>query len=238
MVGIVQGFIILGMVGQAWAPDYNVSRDTLKGIEGIAVLIEHLRPEVEQAGLTRKQLHIDVELRLRQFRVPVISEEKHNPSLPLLYVNVNVAWNSFGVYVFNIDLSVVQMGRLVSTDTLAYVSTWSTTGAGLIEPSGLIRIRTYLRDYVDRFINAYLSVNPPTTPAVSPPIPLPGSPSLHRDLVRQVQARLQATGFPPGAIDGMMGPQTRDALRWFQNTKGLVPTGELDEKTLDALSIR
>jgi len=35
-----------------------------------------------------------------------------------------------------------------------------------------------------------------------------------------------------------MGLQTREALRWFQNTKGLIPTGEIDEKTLDALGLR
>lgn len=57
-------------------------------------------------------------------------------------------------------------------------------------------------------------------------------------LIRQVQERLQAAGFNPGAIDGAMGRQTRDALRWFQNTKGLLATGEPDEKTLEALGVR
>jgi peptidoglycan hydrolase-like protein with peptidoglycan-binding domain len=56
--------------------------------------------------------------------------------------------------------------------------------------------------------------------------------------MRQVQEQLQATGFNPGTIDGMLGPQTRKALQWFQNTKGLVPTGEPDEKTLDTLGVQ
>jgi peptidoglycan hydrolase-like protein with peptidoglycan-binding domain len=56
--------------------------------------------------------------------------------------------------------------------------------------------------------------------------------------VRQVQERLQASGFNPGAIDGSMGPQTRQALLWFQNTKGILATGDLDEKTLNALEVR
>ena len=35
-----------------------------------------------------------------------------------------------------------------------------------------------------------------------------------------------------------MGPQTGQAVRWFQNSKGLLATGDLDEKTLDALGVR
>jgi peptidoglycan hydrolase-like protein with peptidoglycan-binding domain len=42
----------------------------------------------------------------------------------------------------------------------------------------------------------------------------------------------------PGTIDGTLGPQTQQALRWFQNAKGLVATGDLDEKTLNALEVR
>jgi hypothetical protein len=56
--------------------------------------------------------------------------------------------------------------------------------------------------------------------------------------VWRVQERLQAVGFDPGPVDGAFGPKTRDALRWFQNTKGLLPTGDLDEKTLNALGVR
>lgn len=50
------------------------------------------------------------------------------------------------------------------------------------------------------------------------------------------QARLHALGFEVGAIDGDAGPRTTDALRTFQLDSGLDPTGELDERTVDALS--
>ncbi len=85
----------------------------------------------------------------------------------------------------------------------------------------------------------------PSAPSPGFAVPVQGAPpsasppaSLRRDLIREVQERLQAAGFHPGTIDGSMGPQTRNALRWFQNTKGLLATGELDEKTLDALGVR
>jgi hypothetical protein len=80
---------------------------------------------------------------------------------------------------------------------------------------------------VEDLVNAGLS-SPRTLP--SPPQVLP--------LVWRVQERLKAVGFDPGPVDGAFGPKTRDALRWFQNTKGLLPTGDLDKKTLDALGVR
>ncbi len=107
-------------------------------------------------------------------------------------------------------------------------------------------IRDSVGDLVDEFINDYLNANPRAVPTPSPstlpntfatPSP-PASSSPRRDLVRQVQERLHTAGFKPGAVDGTVGPQTRDALRWFQNTKGLISTGEIDEKTLDALGMR
>ena len=55
--------------------------------------------------------------------------------------------------------------------------------------------------------------------------------------VRQLQARLKAAGFAPGHVDGVLGPQTRQALRQFQKAKGLNPTGEVSAPTLKALGL-
>lgn len=60
---------------------------------------------------------------------------------------------------------------------------------------------------------------------------------VERDLrVSQVQKHLQAAGVYNGAIDGVLGPQTREALRQYQARRGLPTTGELDEATRKALS--
>jgi hypothetical protein len=55
--------------------------------------------------------------------------------------------------------------------------------------------------------------------------------------VREVQKRLQEAGFFPGDIDGVLGPQTRTALREYQAKHGLPKTGDLDEATLRALKV-
>jgi TPR repeat protein len=56
--------------------------------------------------------------------------------------------------------------------------------------------------------------------------------------IRRAQERLSALGFAPGPIDGVLGPRMRAALRQFQRTKRLPPTGELDAATWRALEGR
>jgi hypothetical protein len=53
--------------------------------------------------------------------------------------------------------------------------------------------------------------------------------------IGQAQERLKAAGFHPGPIDGVLGPQTRAALRRYQASQGLPATGALDEATRQGL---
>ena len=54
---------------------------------------------------------------------------------------------------------------------------------------------------------------------------------------REVQEALKAKGNDPGPIDGKMGPQTRAALKAFQESNGLKGTGRIDNETADKLGI-
>lgn len=49
--------------------------------------------------------------------------------------------------------------------------------------------------------------------------------------VKGVQARLNHLGYKSGLVDGDVGPQTKDALRQYQKTKGLAVTGTPNKKT-------
>lgn len=50
-----------------------------------------------------------------------------------------------------------------------------------------------------------------------------------------IQERLKNLGNYFGKIDGVMGPDTEDALKAFQADKGLNVTGQADQTTIDAL---
>ncbi|MEW6300840.1 MAG: peptidoglycan-binding domain-containing protein, partial [Thermodesulfobacteriota bacterium] len=53
--------------------------------------------------------------------------------------------------------------------------------------------------------------------------------------IRQVQGLLHEHGYDPGRIDGILGPQTRSALRHFQRDRLLPETGTVDAATKEAL---
>ncbi len=58
------------------------------------------------------------------------------------------------------------------------------------------------------------------------------------DRVREVQRRLIQLGYRPGPVDGLFGPRTRAATRWFQYKHGIALTGRVNRSTLAVLQAR
>lgn len=54
--------------------------------------------------------------------------------------------------------------------------------------------------------------------------------------IKDVQSALSSRGYDV-EVDGVMGSNTKDALRRFQRDEGITETGELDQATLQALNI-
>jgi hypothetical protein len=67
--------------------------------------------------------------------------------------------------------------------------------------------------------------------------PASGPINLSRDELRQVQMVLKEKGFDVGAVDGVPGPRTRNALLAFQRRQGLEVTGKIDQPTMTALGV-
>jgi peptidoglycan hydrolase-like protein with peptidoglycan-binding domain len=57
-------------------------------------------------------------------------------------------------------------------------------------------------------------------------------------VIFQAETRLQAVGFDPGPVDGMLDAKTRVALRQYQTDQGLPPTAALDSATQKALGVK
>ncbi len=74
-----------------------------------------------------------------------------------------------------------------------------------------------------------------TPPSVSVPSTAGTAGTENKDVIREAQVQLQAAGFTPGPVTGTMDQQTRDAIRQFQQAKGLAVTGDLDQDTRSAL---
>lgn len=57
-----------------------------------------------------------------------------------------------------------------------------------------------------------------------------------RDL-KKVQETLHDKGFYQGPVDGIVGHQTREAIRQYQRSEDLPVTGKLDDKTAERIGI-
>lgn len=60
--------------------------------------------------------------------------------------------------------------------------------------------------------------------------------NLSREEVRQAQAALKKTGENV-KVDGIVGPQTQEAVRNFQQKNGIEASGQLDQQTLQKLNV-
>jgi peptidoglycan hydrolase-like protein with peptidoglycan-binding domain len=56
-------------------------------------------------------------------------------------------------------------------------------------------------------------------------------------VIIEAQRNLQQQGIYSGAINGVLGPQTRDAIRKYQRLNNLTDNGQLDQQTLSSLGI-
>ncbi|EEA01129.1 Peptidoglycan-binding domain 1 protein [Burkholderia sp. H160] len=94
----------------------------------------------------------------------------------------------------------------------------------------------------DQYNNAYMQCmyakgnQVPGAPAPQANATRPVPPEASAMTVAQMQAKLNALGFPVGTPDGHMGNRTRRALKYFQKSQGLPQTGEPDSATVAALS--
>ena len=59
--------------------------------------------------------------------------------------------------------------------------------------------------------------------------------NLSKDDIRWVQMELHTMGLYSGSLDGVIGPETKQALLGFQESNGLERTATLDQQTADAL---
>jgi len=132
--------------------------DSLKGLNGVIVLIEDLKQETESDGLTKRHLQTDVERRLGKAGIPVL--EDADPYL-YLYVNIQDFKMEHDHYVFNIEVALKQMVWLARDTSIFTVgATWETNHLGITPTDKMPEaIGGKVADLVDEFITDYRMAN-------------------------------------------------------------------------------
>lgn len=148
------------------AGDDAGSRISLKGLPGVSVLVESLSSEARDAGLNEKQILTDVELRLRERGVRLLSSQEwsQTASKPSLYVHVNVIAPP-GLVAYNVWVALEQVGEF-SNGSSGPAATWwvGTTGSQPLKGNVARAIRDRVLDKVEEFANAFVSAGSPVTP--------------------------------------------------------------------------
>ena len=167
--------------------DTQESRETLRGVTPVYVVIEGITPELEQNGMSVKQLKTAVEKQLSKAGINVIAtagERKSAESFPRgLYVSINalksdVLKSGFDIdyYAISISVELIQRCLALTHESLSQLSakamdpahvssrsalacTWSTSNIYLAGEERLIDIRDCVKELVGNFIEAYVSVN-------------------------------------------------------------------------------
>jgi hypothetical protein len=146
----------------AFAQDDEFNRQTLRGLQGVQVVIESLGPETKGDGLTVHRLRTATEEKLQMAGIKVLSEKENQttPGRPYMYLNVSIVkYKYFPVYIYKNSVELVQDVYLVRAFKIRTgAATWSISTTG-IAPK-LADVRTSMEGLVNYFINAYLSVNP------------------------------------------------------------------------------
>ncbi len=158
LVATIAAVLLFAVVGQLAKANQH---DTLKGISGVYVLVESFGEDEKRAGFNKQNFQTDVELKLRLagIKVQTNKESLATPGSPYLYLNVSSLHEQRGENAaFNIFLKLTEQVWLVRNPaTRIYATTWS---GGRVGYGDLQYVRDGVKDVVDQFITAWLSVNP------------------------------------------------------------------------------
>jgi hypothetical protein len=152
--------------GQVWAEDTDVSRATLAGLQGVSVIVEELQPNVQKYaakfGLTKAQVSLDVEKRLREagIRVASGSDWLSLPGRPVLYININTHETEKYWFAYDVRVQLRQIATLDANPQLkTLAATWSLNITGQANIGTLNLIHQAVGTLVGRFVQAYRTVN-------------------------------------------------------------------------------
>jgi len=139
----------------------SLEQEVLIGLKVVMVMVEDLNPAAERLGLIKDQIQTDVELRLRRAGIKVLTEKEmfQIPGYPRLYVNVNTIISEVPVCAFSIRVELKEFITLAN-GLEATGAVWQVSSVGVGGINKISKIRSYVGDEVDKFVNDYLAANP------------------------------------------------------------------------------
>ncbi len=157
MLATAIAVVFLYVIPFAFAEDKEITRQTLRGIKEVNVVIESIEPEIQSLGLTQAQVKADVQEKLREANIAIAPDIERGRPAVYLYVQV-MRPEKINRLFYSISLSLLQNVVLerdheVKTNT----DTWVARILGM--SSGTEAIRSDIRSLLDQFIDDYHQAN-------------------------------------------------------------------------------
>ncbi len=135
---------------------------TLRGIEGVQIVIGDLNPDAVRDGLNKNLLEGDVLRTLIGAGIDVLARQERlqTPGAPWLYVSVGTVKTKLGSHVYSVSVALFQDALLDCSGVRTTVQTWERGTFGMTRSHDLRRIRQVVGDLVGVFVKDYLAMNP------------------------------------------------------------------------------
>jgi len=143
--------------------------ESLEGLRGFEVIVEELKPELEDFNLTAAQIQKEVESKAQNAGIQVLSKEDNEKIQPLrkpyLYIKVNsykLPWKRSS-FAFCIEIALNQEVKLRGNPelkkTIFYSPTWYKSEVGGVTGKEITEIIEVVKRLTEKFIVAYQAAN-------------------------------------------------------------------------------
>jgi|GEM_PF-847683 len=137
-------------------------RQTLCGLKGVMVFIEDIDSDVEKHGLTKSLLKDQVESKLRQADIPVLTanEAFNMPGRPYLYLNLTTHDTGVELYSYSIRIELNQDVSMIRDPSIqASATTWIANVVGIVGAQNLPAVTEDVTQLTNQFVRDYLAAN-------------------------------------------------------------------------------
>jgi hypothetical protein len=140
----------------------NGSRESLRGIFGLGLVIEDVSPDATADGLSQEAIRNAVEQTLRSKGIRLLTERTRSESAPYLYINVNTLKEELGLYAYSVNVDLKQVVGLLSLkNKRTWGTTWSASVVGMVRQENLSQIiADGVEPLVKDFATDFASANP------------------------------------------------------------------------------
>lgn len=139
-------------------------RESLKGLNGVLLVVEDLHQDARTIDLTRQSIVNLIESRLSDAGIPILSiqERLADPRKPYLYVNCNVMFvPDVELATFSVDVETHQLVTLKTGEDVVAL-TWAKSYLGVRgKEKAAQKIRDVIAQLIDQFVADFLAVNDP-----------------------------------------------------------------------------